>query len=244
VLRLLVGILLLPLSAALFWAAAKTLAGVALGASAAAPFVAGMGLMAVSWVLGRHVIDPIGPFGWGTRAARWLYVLGHELTHALAAWTSGGKVFAIHVEEKGGHVDLSRSSAFVALAPYCVPFHALLVVAGYRALLWLKPEAQAEALFLLLMGGALAFHALMTWETLTRVRQPDLDDAGGRVFSFALIVLANGLVVLLLLKVLFLESVELGAALKTAGLRAWWFWTKAWALAWPEAKDLWRRSRA
>lgn len=243
-LRLLVGLVLLPLSASLSWAAAKALAGVAMGASAAAPFVAGIGLMTVAWLLGRHVIEPHGKFGWGMRTARWMYVMGHELTHALAAWTSGGKVFAIHVEEKGGHVDLSHSSAFVALAPYCVPFHALLVVAVYRILIWAKPEAQAEALFLLMMGAALAFHALMTWETLTQVKQPDLDDAGGSVFSFALIGMANGLVVLLLLKTLFPESVALTASVKAAGLTAWWFWTKAWKLAWPKAKDLWRRAFA
>jgi hypothetical protein len=242
--RLLVGILLLPFSASLSWAAAKALAGIVMGASAAAPFVAGIGLMAVFWLLGRHVVDPAGPYGWGMRTARWMYVLGHELTHALAAWTSGGKVFAIHVEEKGGHVDLSHSSAFVALAPYCVPFHALLVVAGYRLVLWMKPEAQAEALFLLLMGGALAFHALMTWETLTQVKQPDLEQAGGSVFSFALIGLANGLVVLLLLKTLFPEAVALGGSVKAAALSAWWFWTKAWKMAWPKAKDLWHRVRA
>jgi hypothetical protein len=242
--RLLVGILLLPLSASLFWAAAKALAGLALGAPAAAPFAAGMGLTAVLWLLGRHVIEPGGRFGWGMRAARWLYVLGHELTHALAAWTSGGKVFAIEVAEKGGHVDLSHTSAFVALAPYCVPFHALIVVAGYRLLLWLKPEAQAETVFLLLMGGALAFHALMTWETLTQVKQPDLDAAGGVVFSFALIGAVNGLVVLLLLKALFPESVGLAAAVKSAGLGAWGFWAKAWNAAWPAAKGLWRRAAA
>lgn len=242
--RLLIGLLLLPLSGSLFWAAAKALAGVAMGASAAAPFVAGLGLMTVAWILGRHVIDPAGPLGWGMRTARWMYVLGHELTHALAAWTSGGKVFAIHVEEKGGHVDLSHSSAFVALAPYCVPFHSLAVVAIYRIVLWMKPEAQAEALFLLLMGCALAFHALMTWETLTQVKQPDLKDAGGSVFSFSLIIMANGLVVLLLLKTLFPESVALGPAVKGAGLGAWWFWTKAWKTAWPAAQDLWRRARA
>lgn len=243
-LRLLIGLLLLPLSASLSWAAAKALAGVAMGASAAAPFVAGIGLTTVAYLVGRHVLEPEGKFAWGMRTARWMYVLGHELTHAMAAWTSGGKVFAIHVEEKGGHVDLSHSSAFVALAPYCVPFHALLVVAGYRVLIWAKPEAQAEALFLLLMGAALAFHALMTWETLTQVKQPDLDAAGGSVFSFALIAMANGLVVLLLLKTLFPETVALTASMKGAGLAAWWFWTKAWKMAWPAAKDLWRRARS
>jgi hypothetical protein len=244
VLRLLVGLLLLPLSAALFWGAAKALAGVAMGASAAAPFVAGLGLTTVSWILGRHVIDPHGRWGWGMRTARWFYVAGHELTHALAAWTSGGKVFAIHVEETGGHVDLSESSAFIALAPYCVPLHALLVIAGYRLLLWFKPEAQAEALFLLLMGGALAFHALMTWETLTMVKQPDLHAAGGTVFSFSLIGLANGLMVLLLLKALFPETVALGGSIKTAGLAAWWFWTQAWTVVAPTAQKYWHRWRS
>ena len=243
-LRLLFGVLLLPLSASLFWAAAKALAGVAMGSSAAGPFVAGLALMTVAWILGSHVVDPVGPYGWGMRAVRWFYVLGHELTHALAAWTSGGSVFAIHVEEKGGHVDLSHSSAYVALAPYCVPFHALLVVAGYRVLLWLKPEAQAEGLFLLLMGAALAFHALMTWETLTQVKQPDLEAAGGTVFSFALIGAVNGLVVLLLLKVLFPETVAFGSAVKLSALGAWWFWTKAWKVAWPEAQSLWHRVRS
>src|SRR6267378_2399495 len=105
--RLLVGLLLLPLSGSLVWSAARALTGVALGAGGAAPFIAGMALVAAAWILGRHVIDPIGPFGWGGRTARWAYVLGHELTHALAAWASGGKVFAIHVAEKGGRVELS-----------------------------------------------------------------------------------------------------------------------------------------
>lgn len=242
--RLLLGVLLWPLSGALAWGAAKALAGVALHGAAAAPFVAGLGLVAAAWVLGRHVLDPVGAAGWGLRAARWAYVLGHELTHALAAWSSGGKVFAIHVAEKGGHVDLSESSAFVALAPYCVPFHALLVIAGYRGLLWLKPDAHADALFLLLMGAALAFHGLMTWETLTQVKQPDLDAAGGAVFSTSLIAAANGLVVLVLLKVLFPESVGLAASVTAAGRAAWWFWTEAWLAAFPAARKLWGRAFA
>lgn len=242
--RLLAGVLLLPLSGALAWGAAKALAGVALHGSAAAPFTAGLALTAAAWILGRHVLDPVGPYGWGMRMARWAYVAGHELTHAFAAWSSGGKVFAIHVEEKGGHVDLSHSSAFVALAPYCVPFHALLVIGGYRALLWLKPDIQAEALFLMLMGGALAFHGLMTFETLTQVKQPDLDAAGGTVFSLSLIGLVNGAMILLLLKILFPETVPLGESFRQAGRSTWWFWTKAWTLAVPAAKSLWRKAAA
>jgi len=192
--------------------------------------MAGIGLVAAGWLVGRHVVAPSSPAGRAMRAARWFYVLGHELTHALAAWSSGGKVFGIKVREDGGHVDLSESSAFVALAPYCVPFHALLVVAGYRALLWLRPQARTESLFLLLLGGALAFHALMTYEALSDAEQPDLHAAGGVVFSLALIGCANALVVLALLKTLFPETVAFAAGLREAGRSARWFWRGAWGV--------------
>ena len=230
-LRLLLGVLLLPLSAALAWAAATALAGVALGAAEAAPFLAGGGLVAAAWLIGRHLSGESGAPSRGLRAARWLYVLGHELTHALAAWSTGGKVFAIKVGDDGGHVDVSHSGTIVALAPYCVPFHALLVVVGYRVLVWLRPEAQTETLFLFLIGGALSFHALMTWEALTDARQPDLDAAGGALFSLALIVAANGLLALVALKVLFPGSVAFAGATQAAWGRAWRFWAGAWALA-------------
>lgn len=236
-LRLLVGLLLLPLSGSLVWGAAKTLAAVGMGAAGGAPFVAGLALVGAAWLTGRWLFPPTGAAAWAARGARWFYVLGHELTHALAAWATGGKVFAIEVGEKGGHVDLSHTSAFVSLAPYFVPFHALLVVLGYRVLLWARPGAQADALFLALMGAALGFHAFMTWETLTQVKQPDLDAAGGTVFSIALIGAANGLVVLLLLKALFPESVALLERLKEGGSGAWRLWAWAWGLAWPAARD-------
>jgi hypothetical protein len=242
--RLLAGVLLLPLSGALAWGAAKALADVALGAPSAAPFLAGIGLVVAARLIGRHLLEPDGRARHAGRAARWVYVAGHELTHALAAWATGGKVFAIKIGETGGHVDLSESGALVALAPYCVPLHALLVVAGYRVLLWLDPGARAESLFLGLMGAALAFHAAMTFDTLTQTKQPDLEAAGGTAFSLALIVAANGLLALVLLKALFPESVALRASVSEAAGEAWRFWTGAWRLSAPAARSLARRARA
>lgn len=241
-LRLLVGVLLVPLAAALGWSAAKALAGVAMRSSAAGPFVAGIALTAIAWLVSGHVLDPLGPLGWTGRLSRWAYVAGHEVTHALAAWSTGGSVFAMKVEEKGGHVDVSHTNVFVALAPYCVPLYVLLVVAGYRILLWLKPDAQADALFLLLMGATLAFHALMTWQTLTEIEQPDLKAAGGKVFSLAVIVCVNALLVLALLKVLFPETVSLGARVREAGRAAYWFWTGAWKTVGPALRSLTHRA--
>jgi len=242
VLRLLLGILLQPLAAALGYSAAKAMAGVAMRASAAGPFVAGLALTSAGWLAARHVFDPVGPFGVWMRLARWSYVAGHEVTHALATWALGGSVFSMKVEEKGGHVDVSKTGAFVALAPYCVPLYVLFVVLGYRVLLWLRPGVQADALFLLLMGAALAFHMLMTYQTLTEVKQPDLDAAGGKIFSFAVIGCVNGLIILALLKALFPETVGFVSRLREAAGGAWWFWTGAWRLVGPALAGLRRRA--
>jgi len=232
--RLLIGVLLLPLSVSLLWAAAKTLAGVAVHSSTAAPFAAGLVLSFILWAMHRWLLPgPSGPLAWAARGARFSYVLGHELTHAMAAWATGGSVYGISVGEKEGHVDLSHSNMFVALAPYCLPFYALAVALGYRVLLWLKPEAGGEALFLLLLGGALGAHLLFTWDSLTSTRQPDLDAAGGVLFSLTLIAIANALMLMLLLKGLFPEAVPLLANLREAGSLVKRFWSMAWLGAKP-----------
>ncbi len=243
--RLLVGILLLPLSATLLWAAAKTLAGVAVHSSTAAPFGSGLGIAFALWAIHRWLIlDPVGPAGWAARGARWSHVLGHELTHAMAAWATGGSVYGIKVGEKEGHVDLSHSSVFVALAPYCVPFYALAVALGYRILLWAKPDAGGEALFLFLLGGALGGHLLFTWDSLTQTRQPDLDAAGGVLFSVVLIAIANALMLMLLLKGLFPESVPLLERLREAGRYTKRFWSMAWLWSKPAFTEAKRRALA
>lgn len=237
-LRLLVGLALLPLSATLTWSAVRTLAGVAVSAPASAPFVAGLALALAGWLAVRAIPDPIGPLGWAGRLARWSYVLGHELTHALAAWAQGGSVYAIKVGTDAGHVDLTGSNAFTALAPYCVPFYTVLVAVGYRVLLWAKPDAGGEALFLLLMGLTLGAHFLFTWDALTRVKQPDLAAAGGTVFSLAWIGAVNATLVMLLLKGLFPDAVPLSERLGDSGRLAARAWGAAWGLAAPAAAAL------
>ncbi len=244
-LRLLIGILLLPLSGSLLWVSAKTLAGVAVHSSSAAPFAAGLGITFAVWAIHRWLIQgPIGPVAWAARGARWSYVLGHELTHAMAAWATGGSVYAISVGEKEGHVDLSHSNAFVALAPYCVPFYALAVALGYRILLWVRPDAGGEALFLFLLGGSLGAHLLFTWDSLTQIRQPDLDAAGGVLFSVTLIAIANALMIMLLLKGLFPESVPLWENLREAGDYVKRFWSLAWIWSRPAFAAVKKRALA
>ena len=86
---------------------------------------------------------------------RGIYVLGHELTHAIAVWMSGGKVHSLQASSKGGKVLSDRVSPWISLAPYIFPFYPMIAgilwLAGTRA--W--PEFQQFPLPFLGLWGAI-----------------------------------------------------------------------------------------
>lgn len=233
--KLVLGLVVMPTAALTLFSAAKSLGLVVTRASSSGPFVAGFSLAAALWALGRCAAEGSTSFGLSAveGLSRRLYIFGHELTHALAAWACGHRVLGFKVGESGGHVDLSQSNAFVALAPYCLPVYTVLVVAGYRALLFAFPEAGGQSAFLALIGVTLAFHALKTFEVLWDRRQPDLAAAGGAVFSLSFIGLANGLALIALLKVLFPRAVPLGGELRGVAAHTERFWRASWAFVRP-----------
>jgi hypothetical protein len=182
----------------------------------------------------RYVVgEAKGPIGWLEALSRRFYVFGHELTHAVAAWSMGAKVLDFKVGDDGGHVDLSHSNAYIALAPYCVPIYTLLVVAGYRALLYFRPAVGGRSGFLGLMGLTIGFHLIKTFETISDRKQPDLPAAGGVVFSLSWILLANSLAVLLLVKALFPAAVDLGASARVLARSTASFWRGLYAFMEP-----------
>jgi hypothetical protein len=225
VFRLLIGLALLPSSALMLAAAARAMGFLASRAPSSYPFLAGLCLTACYWFFERYILEgESGPGFWFTALAKRGYIFGHEFTHALAAWSAGGKVLDFKVGESGGHVDLSHSNAFIALAPYCVPIYTLFVVLGYRLWVWFKPQSGGYLVFLILMGATLSFHLLKTFDCLWDRRQPDLAAAGGAVFSLSWILLMNGLIILILLKILFPKIVILGPDLIDVGRRTVIFW--------------------
>ncbi|MBI4678393.1 MAG: hypothetical protein HY748_12505 [Elusimicrobia bacterium] len=227
-LRLLLGIALAPSAVVLVAASLRVLWSLSGTSPSVYPFLSGFALP----VLSRLFLDLRS--SWPGRMITRFYVLTHELTHALATWMEGGKVFGIKAGADGGHVDVSHASAFASLAPYCVPLLTVCVVLGYRGWVWMRGGSGGEAVFLFLMGVTLSFHLVATFECLWSSRQPDLDAAGGLVFSLAVIALANGLVFLVVLKALFPKSVALVEVLvrafdETAGF---WGWLGRGARSW------------
>ncbi|MBI5201073.1 MAG: M50 family metallopeptidase [Elusimicrobia bacterium] len=207
-LKLLLGLALAPAAAAMLVAAAKALTMLLQRPADTRYFLLGCA---------AYPVAHYATTGLGIDAPRrFLYVFAHELTHAIAAMASGYRIKSFVVGKDGGHVDMSDSNVFVALAPYVLPFYGLLVVVAYRVWLWKDPNAGilANEVFLLCLGAALAFHWVFTWTALWSVQQPDLALAGGTLFSLVLICLGNGAVVLVALKCLFPKLVSLDGAFR------------------------------
>jgi hypothetical protein len=124
----------------------------------------------------------------------WLYVLGHELTHALWAWLFGGEVKRMKVTSKGGHVIVTKTNFLIALAPYFFPLYAAIVVAVFVTghLIWNWQGILVW--FHLLLGAAYAFHVTLTLYIL-QTRQTDITEHG-YLFSAVVIFLGNTLLLL------------------------------------------------
>src|SRR6266545_6738581 len=143
-----------------------------------------------------------------------VYVFGHELTHALWAWLFGGRVKKFKATPDGGHVVVSKTNFFIALAPYFFPLYAAIAVAlftvGHLAWNW----KNYLVWFHLLVGAAYSFHVTLTWHVL-KTRQTDITSQG-YLFSAVIIFLGNALVLLLGLPLLT-DRVDLPKML------GWWF---------------------
>lgn len=119
----------------------------------------------------------------------YVYVLGHELTHALAAWVSFGKVQSVHVDTSGGYVETDADNLFIALSPYFVPLWMLCWLGGVFVLNYFWPFEAYEAWFYGGLGFWWVFHLYWTVWIIPR-EQPDMLE-NGLVFSTLLIMLAN-----------------------------------------------------
>jgi hypothetical protein len=143
----------------------------------------------------------------------WVYVFGHELTHALWTWLLGGRVKKFKASAKGGHVVVTKSNFVIALAPYFFPLYAILVVAVFVVGQWFCNWRPYVMWFHLLLGAAYAFHVTLTWHIL-QSDQSDISEQG-YIFSFVIIFLGNVTVVLVGIPLLA-SSVNVPTALK------WW----------------------
>lgn len=125
----------------------------------------------------------------------WLYVVGHEMTHALWVWLFGGRVKKFKATARGGHVIVDKNNFLISLSPYFFPFYAVLVVVIFLIghLIW--NWHNLFVWFHLCVGAAYAFHVTLTAHIL-KTQQSDITSQG-YLFSAVIIFLGNTLVLLI-----------------------------------------------
>ena len=124
-----------------------------------------------------------------------LYVLGHELTHAVWGLAFGARVSDIKVRSSGGSVMLSKSNVWISLAPYFFPFWtavvALFALAAKGIMCFAAPGAPFPLpwLWMFAVGFTWCFHVCFTIRSLMQT-QSDVQEYG-RIFSWTLILACN-----------------------------------------------------
>lgn len=142
----------------------------------------------------------------------WIYVFGHELTHALWTWLCGGRVKRFKVGSKGGHVVITKTNSLIALAPYFFPIYAVLVALIYEIGHWIWRWPPGSVWLHLALGASYAFHLTLTWEAL----KTEQSDITGQGFFFSAVVITLGNLLVLLIGVTVLSGIGAIDAL------VWW----------------------
>ncbi len=124
----------------------------------------------------------------------WIYVFGHELTHALWTWLFGGQVKKMKVSSEGGHVVVTKTNFVITLAPYFFPFYTALVIIVFALGHFFWDWRDYQVWLLLGVGASYAFHVTLTWQAL-KTRQSDITSQGW-LFSMVIIFLGNAAVLL------------------------------------------------
>ncbi len=133
------------------------------------------------------LLDSLLPFAWLAAGAAayglfryfvkrnmgWLETQSHELTHSVVAILFGRRIHALQAKEDEGVVYTSGRSSLglipMSLAPYCLPWITLLLLA-------LRPIITPAGLWIFdfILGVTLCFYIVCFW-TQTRTNQTDIN---------------------------------------------------------------------
>jgi hypothetical protein len=168
------------------------------------------------WFFATGVVLMIGWFMSGLFASAflYLYVLGHELTHAIFVVLFRGRVVGFEANTQGGYIVTNKTNLLIALSPYFFPFWTAITVALYVIVREIAGiSAEWNKLLYAIAGATWAFHIVWTLWMIPR-DQPDLKE-NGTFLSLVVIFFAN---LLLLVGLLCLGTEAPLASLRDFGM--------------------------
>jgi hypothetical protein len=178
-LKFLIALVLMPLVAGEVW----TLIDLAQAVGTTGPFAETwflwLGAGMVAWLILYFLLP----------RTTWLYVLGHELTHAIFAMLAGGKISSFQVTAKGGHVVTDKVNWWITLSPYFVPLYALIWMALWISIDFYHPLKDWQPALYFGIGVLWCFHLSFTF-SMIHLGQTDLTSQG-TIFSIVVILLTN-----------------------------------------------------
>ncbi len=145
----------------------------------------------------------------------WVYVLGHELTHAWAVYLSGGTVFDFKVTSEGGHIKSDVLNWFVALSPYFVPLYTFIWTMLWISVDFYYPLDPYTWIFYAGLGFTWAFHVCFTIQMIL-YGQSDLTGQG-TFFSLA-VILGMNLILIFVSLVTVSPSIQFLPMIKNFGI--------------------------
>ena len=150
------------------------------------------------------------------------YVMGHELTHALAAVLHGGQADDLRVSTKGGMVKVNVSNFLVNLAPYFFPIYT-----AAAALIYLIAADPYKPYLVALIGFTLAFHFALTLYSLKQ-HQSDITEVGW-LFALPFIACINVIITAGVLRLVAAETFNFHRFFQDtwAAAQASFFWVRA-----------------
>ncbi len=183
--KFLYGVLLLPMCYVLFRTLMYTIVNIEFSNLSYA-FLLGMALYLILHFL---LYKPIK-----------VYIIGHELVHAISTYICGGKVKNIKLNSNSGSVNVDKVNTFIALSPYFVPFYSIVVCIIWALLKYAFKLRVATELLLFFLGFTITFHIVLTLYAIY-IGQQDFKISGW-LFSIVLIFIINCLILIIIFIIL------------------------------------------
>lgn len=129
-----------------------------------------------------------------------IYVILHELTHAISALLFGGTVKSIKIKKYSGRINVRKVNPIIAISPYFFPTLTFIILGMWHILSLFFQTKNYTFLLLFFTGFSLSFHLLLTIHALLQ-GQSDLK-IGGILLSLELIILGNCIIIALLISLI------------------------------------------
>ncbi len=134
-----------------------------------------------------------------------IYILLHELSHAIAGVLKGNRIKKIKISKNYGYVSFSKKpDKLTTIFPYIFPILNIIFAVVYVGINIIF-NLSLYKFFLFIQASALMFHILNTFE-ISLTSQSDFKKFGGRFLSLIIISVLNAFIVALIIITLFPDS--------------------------------------